>query len=116
MRCLRNVVEKKIRLTFKTILKHLSCKKSWRCGRSGLAGPGGELKCLAVRGRGLAQLQSSEAQAGSPRPTEARLGKDGISVPIWGLSSLCLPFKVPCCLRKHAKYFREGPLCGSNRK
>lgn len=51
-----------------------------------LLAPGGGL-FLAVQGRDLAQLQGSEAQAACPgtlRPP----GKEGISVPIWGLSTL----------------------------
>lgn len=76
--------------------------------------PGGEL-FLAVWGKDLAQLQSSGAQAGSPRaPGPCWAQKASLSLS--GAPALRLPFKVPCCLKKHSKYFLKGPLCGSNRK
>lgn len=62
---------KKIRLTFKTILKHLSCKKSWRCGRSGLAGAWGRAEAF----RGLGQRPGIASKLGGP---------GGLSQPLWG--------------------------------
>ena len=49
---------------------------------------GRELEILAVLGRSLALLQSSEAQAGSPYTPRC------ISVPLWGLSTVC-PSRFP---------------------
>ena len=101
---------KKKCLTFQTILKPLSCKRSWRCGRLG------PRSCLGER---VGDFSSSGQEPGAASKLR---GPGGLSVhpEVHLCSSLgpqhCLPFKVPCCLRKHAKYFRKGLLCGSNRK
>jgi hypothetical protein len=65
-----------------------------------------ELESSALWGKELAQLQSSKARL-APHARWGREGKD------WLCSYLgpqpCLPLKVSCCLRKHVKYFHEGP-------
>lgn len=107
---------KKIRLTFKTILKHLSCKKSWRRGRFGPCSCLERAEVFTSLGQEPGAASKLQGPGGLSTHPEVLLGKDKASLFLCGASALCLPFKVPCCLRKHAKYFHEGPLSGSNRK
>lgn len=79
--------KKKICLTFKTILKHLSCKKSQRCGKFGPCSSLGESWGFSSLGQGAGPASKAERGWLSTHP-EALLGKDSNCVPIWGPSPL----------------------------
>lgn len=109
MSCLRQAMEGEKNIWHLRPFKNISLvKRAGGVASLGLAQAWGELESSAVKGRELAQPQRCKAQAGSPC-TLRGYWAEATSLFLSGASALCLPFKVPCCLRKHAKYFHEGP-------
>lgn len=86
---------KKKCLTFQTILKPLPCKRSWRCGRLGPRSCLGErVGDFSSSGQETGAASKLRGPGGLSVHPEVLLGKDSISVPLWGLSTVC-PSRFP---------------------
>jgi hypothetical protein len=75
-------------LTFKSVLKHLSCKKSQRCGKFGLCWSLGRVGVFSSLGQETGPASKLQGPGWLSTHPEALEGKESISVPIWGLRPL----------------------------